>query len=245
MTRSVARAAVALALGLSVVGAGSALAAPKPVKLGANLVPNPSFEEAVTATDVDTFNPVPPVGWTTEGATILFDYKKGVGHTGKRMVAISGSLAPGKQVCDASSGAYMCAPNPAASATGAANDAAMSAYSIRPFWVSASPIPVKAGTKYRFSMYSIRPSLDPNAGVVGEGAATKVRWVDASGATVKVVDGPVSLKSAKRELGFRLTFADVVAPAGAVGAKLLLGHSDYTVTSAQVAFDDIAFQKLG
>jgi hypothetical protein len=148
-------------------------------------------------------------------------------------------------VCDASSGTYTCAPNPGAPVTGSANDAAMSRFSIRPFWVTEKAIPVKAGAKYSFSMYSIRPSLDPNAGVVGEGAASKVRWVDASGATLKVVDGPVSLKGSKRELGFRLSSLDLVAPAGAVGAKLLLGHSDYTVTSAQVAFDDIAFQKLG
>jgi hypothetical protein len=245
MTRSVARAAVALALGLSVIGAGGALAAPKPVKLGANLVPNPSFEQSTN--DEATANGVPvlPVGWTVEGATILFDYNQRIGHTGKRNVAISGSLAPGNEVCDASTGSYTCAPNPGAPATGAANDASMSAFSVRPFWVSAAAIPVKAGAKYRFSMYSIRPSLDPNAGVVGEGAASKVRWVDASGSTIKVVDGPVSLKGAKRELCFRLSSADLVAPAGAVGAKLMLGHSDYTVTSAQVAFDDIAFQQLG
>jgi len=242
MSGSLARAAVALALGASVLGAGSALAAPR---LGPNLVPNPSFEQSTS--DPATANGVPvlPVGWTVEGATILFDYNQRTGHTGKRNVAISGSLAPGKQVCDASSGTYTCAPNPAAAATGPVNDAAMAQFSIRPFWVTQSAIPVKAGKRYRFSMYSIRPSLDPNAGVVGEGAVAKVRWVDASGATVKVVDGPSALKSAKRELGFRLSSADVVAPAGAVGAKLLLGHSDYTVTSAQVAFDDIAFRQLG
>ena len=241
MTGSVARAAVALALGLGVVGAGNALAAPK---LGPNLVPNPSFEQSTSDPATTNGVPVLPVGWTVEGATILFDYNQRAGHTGKRNVAISGSLAPGKQACDASSGTYTCAPNPASAVTGPVNDAAMSEFSVRPFWVSQNAIPVKAGSRYHFSMYSIRPSLDPNAGVVGEGAVSKVRWLDASGATIKVVDGPAALKGKKRELGFRLSSADVVAPAGAVGAKLMLGHSDYTVTSAQVAFDDIAFQKL-
>ena len=249
MSRSVARAATALALGLTVLGAGSALAGTAAPKLGPNLVANPGFEQSTN--DAATANGVPvlPVGWTVEGATVLFDYNQRAGHTGKRNVAISGSLAPGKQVCDASgalvTGGYTCVPNPAAAGTGAVNDGAMSVFSVRPFWVTEKAIPVKAGAKYRFSMYSIRPSLDPNAGVMGEGAASKVRWVDASGATLKVVDGPSSLKTAKRELGFRLSSLDLVAPAGAAGAKLLLGHSDYTVTSAQVAFDDIAFQKVG
>jgi hypothetical protein len=237
---------VAVTLAAGVLGAGGALAAPK---LGPNLVVNPGFEQS--SNDAATANGIPvlPVGWTVEGATILFDYNQRAGHTGKRNVAISGSLAPGKQVCDASAalatGGYTCVPNPAAAGTGAANDGSMAVFSVRPFWVTEKAIPVAAGKKYRFSMYSIRPSLDPNAGVPGEGAATKVRWVDASGSTIKVADGPVALKGAKRELGFRLSSLDLVAPAGAVGAKLLLGHSDYTVTSAQVAFDDIAFQKVG
>lgn len=245
LRRSV-RPLVAALLAVGVIGAGSAVAAPK---LGPNLVVNPGFEQS--SNDAATANGIPvlPIGWTVEGATILFDYNQRAGHTGKRNVAVSGSLAPGKQVCDASAaiatGGYTCVPNPAAAGTGAANDGALSVFSVRPFWVTEKAIPVAAGKKYRFSMYSIRPSLDPNAGVVGEGAASKVRWVDASGMTIKVVDGPVALKGAKRELGFRLSSLDLVAPAGAVGAKLLLGHSDYTVTSAQVAFDDIVFQKVG
>lgn len=235
---------VALALSASVLGAGSALAAPKPVKVGPNLVVNPSFEDSSNDTATANGIPVLPVGWTVEGATIVFDYNQRIGHTGKRNVAISGSLAPGKQICDASTGTYMCVANPAAAATGPVNDAALGVFSVRPFWVTEKALPVTAGKTYRFSMYSIRPSLDPNAGVVGEGAASKVRWLVASGATLTVVDGPVALKGTKRELGFRFSTLDLVAPAGAVGAKLLLGHSDYTVTSAQVAFDDIAFAEV-
>lgn len=244
ITPRLLRPLAALALSASVIGGTSALAATKPVKLGPNLVTNPSFEDSTLDPATANGIPVLPVGWTVEGATIVFDYNQRGGHTGARAVAISGSLAPGKEICDASSGAYMCTPNPAAAVTSPVNDAALKAFSVRPFWVSQSAIPVVSGKTYRFSMYSIRPSLDPNAGVIGEGAVSKVRWVDASGATVTVVDGPMALKTAKRELGFRLSTADLVAPAGAVGAKLLLGHSDYTVTSAQVAFDDIAFRRV-
>lgn len=236
---------VVLAVTAGVLGAGSALAArPAPVKLGPNLVVNASFEESSNDTATANGIPVLPVGWTVEGATIVFDYNQRIGRTGKRNVAISGSLAPGKQVCDASTGAYVCQPNPAAGVTGQVNDASMGVFSVRPFWVTEKALPVTAGKTYRFSMYSIRPSLDPNAGVVGEGAASKVRWLTASGALVSVVDGSSALKGAKRELGFRLSTIDLVAPAGAAGAELLLGHSDYTVTSAQIAFDDIFFAEV-
>ncbi len=240
----VPRLALVLALGAGVFGAGSAVAAPKPAKpkLGPNLVANPSFEDSTN--DAATVNGIPvlPVAWTVEGATILFDYNQ---RGARRNVAISGSLAPGKQVCDASAaqvtGGFTCVPNPASPVTGQVNDSAQGTFSVRPFWISQNPIPVTGGKTYRFSMNSIRPSFDPNLGVDGEGPVSKVRWLNAAGGTLTVVDGPKALKTAKRELGFRLSTLDVVAPAGAVGAKLMLGHSDYTVTSAQVAFDDISF----
>jgi hypothetical protein len=244
--RRALRPLVAVALAAGVVGASGAVAAPK---LGPNLVVNPGFEQSTSDEATANGIPVLPVGWTVEGATILFDYNQRAGHTGKRSAVISGSLAPGRQFCDASgaiaTGGYTCVANPAAGPKSSANDAATNAVSVRPFWVSQTAIPVTAGKKYRFSMWSFRPSLDPNAGVNGEGATSKVRWVDASGLTVKVVDGPSAVKTAKRELTYRLTSADLVAPPGAAGAKLLLGHTDYFVTSAQVAFDDIAFQKVG
>lgn len=78
----------------------------------------------------------------------------------------------------------------------------------------------------------------------GEGPVSKVRWVDAAGRTVTTTNGPQALKTPKRELGYRYSQLDLVAPAGVVGAKLMLGHSDYTVTSAQVAFDDISFAEV-
>ena len=84
--------------------------------------------------------PVLPVAWTVEGATILFDYNQRTAQTGKRSAAISGSLAPGKQVCDASAAevthAYTCVPNPASPVTGQVNDAAQSTFS-RPSGVCA------------------------------------------------------------------------------------------------------------
>lgn len=237
------RSALAVAACLALAVSGTSLAASKTV-VGKNLVPNPSFEQSQNDTLVDKGVPVPPVGWTFEGAPLVFDYKGDGGHIGRHRVAVSGSLAPGREICDASTGTYMCTPNPAASVTNQVNEGAMPYYSIRPFWISAAPIPVVAGHSYRFGMFSLRPSLDPNAGVDGEGPVSKVRWVDASGATVTTTDGPQALKTPKRELGYRYSQLDVIAPAGAVGAKLLLGHSDYTVTSAQVAFDDISFAEV-
>lgn len=244
------RTALVAATGLGVLfGAGLADAAParpKPPVLGPNLVVNPSFEQSTNDAATEQKIPVLPVAWTVEGATILFDYNNRGGHTGQRQVAISGSLAPGAQICDASAGSYTCVPNPAHSVTGQANEAALGRFSIRPFFVTEKAVPVTAGKTYRFSTWIVRPSFDPNIGVNGEGATTKVRWVAADGSTVKVTDGPSLLKSAtRRDLGFKLVSLDQPAPAGAVGAKLLLGHSDYTVTSAQVAFDDVTFQQVG
>jgi hypothetical protein len=238
-----ARALTALPLAVSFGLAGAAHAAAP--KLGPNLAPNPSFEQSNVDAATENQIPVTPVGWSFEGATLTFDYNKRGGHTGARNIAVSGSLAPGKQICDASSGAYMCVPNPAAAVTGAVNDGTQNTYSIRPFWITAKPLPVVAGKRYRFSVYAIRPSLAPDAGVVGEGALTRVRWVDASGKAISITDGATLLKGAKRQIGFKLISADLTAPAGAAGAVLMLGHTDYTVTSAQVAFDDVSFQKIG
>ncbi|MDT7538382.1 MAG: hypothetical protein QOE84_2536 [Actinomycetota bacterium] len=237
------RALVAMCLTACMGAAGAAQAgAPK---LGPNLAPNPSFEQSSADAATQQGVPVTPVGWSFEGATLVFDYNQRGGHTGARNVAVSGSLAPGQQVCDASTGTYQCAPNPASAVTGTVNDSAQSRYSIRPFWTTAAPVPVTAGKRYRFSVWAIRPSLDPNAGVEGQGAQTRVRWVDASGTAISVVDAASLLKTKKRALGFKLISADLTAPAGAAGAVLMLGHTDYTVTSAQVAFDDVTFQQLG
>lgn len=239
---------VAVVLALGVAGAGGALAAPaKAPRLGPNLAPNPSFEESFDATTVDgNYNPVPPVGWANEGLTVLFDYKTSVGRTGKKMVAISGALGGGKQVCDGSSGADQCAPNAGYPVTSQVDQGTRNRYSMRPFWTTAKGVPVTAGKTYRFSAWAAMPSINPNAGVPGEGAATQVRWVNAAGDGIGISEGGKLVKEpGKRILGFKLVTADLKAPAGATGAVLMLGHTEYTHTGAQVAFDDVSFQQVG
>jgi hypothetical protein len=238
------RALVVVPLALSTALAGSAAAGPP--KLGTNLAPNPSFEQSSLDQATQNGVPVTPVGWTFEGATPLFDYNQRGGHTGARNVQISGAAGGGRQLCDHSvDGSERCAPNPAYAQTHQLDEQLAPTYSIRPFWVTASSLPVVAGKRYRFSVWAIRPSLAPDAGVVGEGAATRVRWVDAAGKAISVVDGATLVKGPKRQLGFKLISADLSAPAGAAGAILMLGHTDYSHTGAAVAFDDVSFQQIG
>jgi hypothetical protein len=224
--------------------AGSAHAAAP--KLGPNLAPNPSFEQSSNDAATQNGIPVTPVGWTFEGSTVLFDYNQRGGHSGARNVQISGALGGGRQLCDHSiDGSERCAANPAYAQTHQYDEQFAPTYSIRPFWVTDSALPVTAGKTYRFSVFAIRPSLAPDAGVVGEGAQTRVRWVDAAGNGISVVDGAALVKGPKRQLGFKLISADLKAPAGAAGAVLMLGHTDYSHTGAAVAFDDVAFQLVG
>lgn len=214
------------------VTAGSVAAAP--ANLGPNLVANPSFEESQFEPVSASGQPVLPTDWTVEGATILFDHSQNVYKDGRRGAAISGALGGGKQICDGSSGSQMCNPNPAQPAT--------NEIPLRPWWVTDAPIEVKAGKTYHFSTFVIMPSLNPDAGVPGEGAATQVRWLDADGGVLVTVDGPSLINEpGKRLIGWKEISADLVAPAGAAGAQLLLGHSDYTTTSTQVAYDVVVF----
>lgn len=248
ITPRLLRPLVAVVLAVGVVGASGALAAPpKAPKLGPNLAPNPSFEQANDATTIDgNYNPVPPTGWANEGLTVLFDYKTSVGRTGKKMVAISGALGGGKQFCDGSSGADQCTANPAYAATSQVDQGTRNSYSMRPFWTTADGVPVVAGRTYRFSAWAAMPSFNPDAGVPGEGAATQVRWLNAAGEGIGISEGGKLVKVAgKRILGFKLVAADLKAPAGAVGAVLMLGHTEYSHSGAQVAFDDVSFNQLG
>lgn len=232
--RTPTRSLLALALTGLVAVAGSAAAAP--VKLGPNLVSNPGFEESQLEPAAVTGQPVLPTHWTVEGATILFDHSQNVFKDGRRSAAISGALGGGRQICDGSSGSFVCTANPAAPATGA--------LPLRPAWVTDAPIEVAAGKRYRFSTWIIMPSLNPDAGVAGEGAETRVRWLDASGAVISTVTGPALVKTARRLIGWKLVNADLVAPKGAAGAQLLLGHTDYTTTSTQVAYDGVSFAQV-
>lgn len=236
---------------LLVATAGSAAAAPslapppRPPAYGPNLVLNPGFEASALETGPvapgSLPQPVLPTGWSVEGLTLLFDHSPHTAQSGKRGAAISGALGGGRQICDASSGSYKCTPNPAYAALQPVEKAALETFSIRPFWRTAAPVPVTAGKAYRFAVFAIRPSLDPNAQVQGEGAETKVRWTRADGSTISVVDGPKHLAGPKRVLGWKEVALNVTPPVGATGAVLLLGHSEYTNTSGQVAFDNVFF----
>lgn len=237
------RAAAAVASALVLVGAGSASAKHVP---GPNLVVNPSFEESVidAAGPVAAEQPLMPIGWQPEGFSVLHDHTKAAFRTGKRSAIISGALGGGQKICDPSSGSYQCVDNPLHGPMKPVDDEASKRWSIRPFWVTRFAIPVKAETTYRFSVWAQRPSLDPNAGVDGHGAATRVRWLGAGGSTISVVNGPAHLKTAKRDIGWKLITADLVAPKGATGAQLMLGHSDWVTTGGQVAFDDVEFREV-
>ena len=232
--RTTTRSLTALALTGLVAAAGSATAAP--AKTGPNLVANPGFEQSQFEPVAATGQPVLPTDWTVEGATLLFDHSQNVFKEGKRGAAISGALGGGRQLCEGSSGSQVCTPNPASPAT--------AGLPLRPAWVTDAPIAVQAGKKYRFSTFVIMPSLNPDAGVPGEGAETRVRWMDAGGKVLATATGPTLVKTAKRLLGWKLVSADLVAPKGAVGAQLLLGHTDYTTTSTQVAYDAVSFAQV-
>lgn len=233
--------AVPVAASLLLAGAASA-GAPK---LGPNLAPNPSFEQSSLDPATQNQLPVMPVGWTFEGAGYP-DYNQRAGHTGSHNVQISASLAGSKQACDHSvDGSERCAANPAAGSAHSLDSSTAPSYSVRPAWVNSVAIPVAAGKRYRFSVWAIRPSLAADAGPMGEGAATRVRWVDGAGKGISVSDGASLVRGPKRTLGFKLISADLTAPAGAAGAFLLLGHTDYIHTGANVAFDDVSFQQLG
>ncbi|MDT7571202.1 MAG: hypothetical protein QOE05_1376 [Actinomycetota bacterium] len=244
MTSARLRALLAVPLLASVALGGAAHAGA--AKVGPNLAPNPSFEESTQDAATQNGVPVTPVGWAFEGGGPVFDYNQRGGHSGARNVQISGAVGLGRQLCDHSvDGSERCAPNPAYAQTHQVDEQVAPTYSIRPFWVTDAALPVTARKTYRFSVWAIRPSLAPDAGVVGEGAQTRIRWVDAAGNGIGVVDGASLVKGPKRQLGFKLISADLKAPAGAAGAVLMLGHTDYSHSGAAVAFDDVSFQQVG
>lgn len=228
---------LAAALAVAVTG-GAAVAAPaKAPKLGPNLAPNPSFESSQVEPAGAAGQPLLPTDWTVEGASVLFDHSQNVFKEGKRGAAISGALGGGRQVCDGSSGTITCTPNPAAAAT--------SRGSLRPAWRTAAPVPVTAGARYRLAVWTIFPSLGADAVATGEGAETRVRWTGAGGEVLSTVSGPSLVNTGKRLIGWKRITADLVAPKGATGAVLLLGHTDYTTTGTQVAYDAVLFAKVG
>lgn len=224
------RALTALCLASLVAGAGSAAAAPP--RLGPNLVANPGFEKPGVELPGQ---PVLPADWTVEGVS-AFEHRANLFKGGARSVSLAVGLSGGSQLCDGSSGMQRCVANPAPAATSSLP---------RPAWVTAAPIKVVAGKRYRFSSFIIQPSLNPDDGVPGHGASARVRWLAANGAVLSTVDGPSLVKGPKRVLGWKAVSADVVAPAGAVGAKLLLGYTDFSTTGLQYGFDDVVFAQVG
>lgn len=231
--RTHARSCLIALVFVAVIAAASASPTPA-AGTGPNLVANPGFEESQFEPVSVTGQPVLPTSWTVEGATLLFDHSQNVYKDGKRGAAISGALGGGRQICDGSSGSQVCNPNPAQAITAEAE--------LRPAWATDAEIPVQAGKTYRFSTFVIMPSLNPDAGVPGEGAETRVRWLAEGGEELVTVDGPQLINvPGKRVLGWKQITADLVAPPGAAGAQLLLGHTDYTTTSTQVAYDSVEF----
>ncbi len=225
--RPTARTLTALCLAGIVAGAGSAVAAP--AKLGPNLVANPGFEASALEAPGQ---PVLPADWLVEGVS-AFEHRANLFKDGARSVSLSVAAGGGSQVCDGSSGEQQCAANPAPAATGATP--------LRPAWVTDAPLAVTAGKRYRFSSFIIQPSLNPDDGVPGEGAVGRVRWLAADGSVLSTVDGPKLVKGPKRVLGWKNVSADVVAPAGATGAQLLLGFTDFSTTGLQYGFDGVVF----
>jgi hypothetical protein len=226
MRTTTRRTLTALALASLVLGAGSATAAP--AKLGPNLVSNPGFEKAAAEAPGQ---PVLPADWSVEGVSV-FEYKADLFKEGARAVTLSGTLG-GKQICDGSSGKQTCTPNPATAAT--------DPLPLRAAWVTKAPIAVEAGKKYRFSSWILPRSLNPDDGVPGEGAATRVRWLGAGGAILATAEGPKLVKGPKRTIGWKLMSTDLVAPAGSTGAQLLLGYTDFTTTALQHGYDVVSF----
>jgi hypothetical protein len=226
-----AAAALAAAALPSYAGTGPVTAK---LRLGPNLLPNPSFEQSPTDPVGDAAaQPLLPTGWAFEGATGLFDHNQHGAHTGKRAAGISDPMTLPAQVCQQK----QCAADPAAAA--ATN--ARTYYSEMPAWRNQSAVPVKPGRTYQLSAW-VTWTLQ----TVKTGAVTAVRWVDASGSPVALGAGPAKLADTHTSgtLGWTRITALLKAPAGAAGAVVLLGDSDGGWISS-LKYDDVYFGQLG
>jgi hypothetical protein len=222
---------LALAVGM-LVGAGDARAA------APNLLPNPGFERSVfePAEPLEGQLPQPllPAGWAFEGLAGLFDHTPNAHHSGARAIAISIPASTPREYCVEQAGGCSDSPiNPA-------RDALRPVYSLTPFWRTLEPVEVQAGATYELSVWTSLEIVTE-----GRGAITRVRWLDANGLTIS--------ESAGAERRQRPTDPDSIpwtsisdtmkAPAGAVSAHVMLGHSD-DAWIGQVRFDDVSFRKL-
>jgi hypothetical protein len=238
-----------------------------PASANVNLAPNPSFEnyhlpQQIAEPAPGVRQPILPRDWIFEGATELFDHAST--HApfppsggGKYFVQISGSWSgPRTRECslNSASPSAPCVDVPG----GAQRDQIAQYYSIGPAWRTQSAIPVNGGTRYTFSTY-----ISNSFPLDGTGAVTKVRWLDANGVPIGISNGP-SLMAPNANSGANYyTFAlqsagdvnaykehdvswtkrvnnNVLAPANARGAVLLLGYSD-SAWIGSVSYDLVCF----
>ena len=222
-----------LALGGGALLPAQAAKAPT-VVLGANLLPNPSFEASVfepaPVPAYATSQPLLPVGWTFEGATGLFDHGQHGAHLGKRAASISAPQSTRRNVC---ADAAHCADDPA----DGPRTSVQQYYSEMPAWRPQNAVPVTPGKTYQLSAW-VSWTLE----TIDYGAVTAVRWVDASGMPVGFTAGPKLIATARNSPALTWTqiAGTVTAPAGASGAVILLGDSDGQWISS-LTYDDAYF----
>ena len=229
------------ALAIAAAAVALAPAAPASARVR-NLAPNPGFERSVFEPSPVPYGtqpqPLLPVGWVFEGATVLFDHTPNARHSGKRGIAISGSLAPAPKVCDPTLPSP-CVSNPTYNAVGPTLERQRGTYSVRPVWRTEKPIRVRAGTAYTLSYWAAMPTLDASKLPRREGAASWIRWVNRNGDVIRVSPGPTMVADGSRAV-WRNPSRSIRAPRGATGAYILLGHTNVTAFT-QVAFDDVKF----
>lgn len=204
---------------------------------GANLLPNAGFEQSVLEPDpVPQYTqpqPILPNGWIFEGAAGLFDHSPNFSHSGRRGIAISIPAGGKRRVCAAAE--IPCVDNPVTPQRPQFEWIA----SLNPYWRTARPVPVSPGTTYRLSVWTSGQII-----TAGEGMITKVRWVDANGLPIPFAEtpGPSRIAGANEPdtLDWVQVSGTMVAPAGAAGAIVMLGHSD-DVWIGQARYDDVYF----
>lgn len=206
--------------------------APK-VVLGPNLLPNPSFEQSVIepapVPAYTTSQPLLPTGWAFEGAAGLFDHGQHNAHTGKRAATISDPASGPAQFCQQKT----CVPNP----IDGPRQSAMQYYSESPYWRTLQAVPVTPGKTYQLSTWVAWTLM-----TIGIGAETQVRWVDGNGVGIAITPGPSLIANARNSpaLTYTKISGQVKAPAGAVGAIIMLGCGDDAWISG-INYDDAYF----
>jgi hypothetical protein len=224
--------AVAACVAAAVVAPSYAAKAPK-VVLGPNLLPNPGFEQsAIEPSPVPAYatsQPLLPTGWAFEGMTGLFDHGQHTAHSGKRAITISAPASGPDQFCQQKT----CVQNP----VDGPRNSAMEYYSETPFWRTLQAVPVTPGKTYQLSAW-----MTWTLETIGVGAITEVRWVDGNGVPVAITAGPSLIANARNSPALAYTkFSGLVkAPAGAVGAIVMLGSGNDAFISS-MTYDDAYF----